>query len=303
MQSNSQQQKNAICTVDAATGLVIAGPVECRYHQSHASGNSFRHKEPSLSPKADAALVPQLSLAVSVMELPSLRGRTVRACPMAGKLGSWAAGWTQTGLAVVLWYGSEPSLFHTVHSGADGRTTHTLVLEPRPDRSTDIWKLSFGISPCHAHAILCYSMAGMEQLAPRSSIINLADGTETRIPTMESVISVAFSSWSPSGQHFSLEVTQHVGNRSRSLLGVYALENAAPIAHFTRDGDDLTWSLDGTMCLYPRYLRSQHTLSLIILSGRHWNTVRHCRLPPALCNALAPAGDVVVRIFKKGLAN
>ena len=72
-------------------------------------------------------------------------------------------------------------------------------------------------------------MVRIEQAA-RSCIINLADGTEHSISTMDSVISAGLNSWSPSGQHFSLDLHQHVLSKRPRVLCVYVLENAAPIA-------------------------------------------------------------------------
>lgn len=304
MQSARSQQQRAVCILDAATGCITAGPTECESHRLHAFFGLGGPEEPALSSRADAVLVPQLSLAVSVLELPSLQERTLLTCPLAGTLGSCAAGWTQTGLAAVLWCGIKPSLVLTVHNGADGCALNILTLEPQPNKSPEIQNLLFSISPRQAHVILCYSMAGMEQPA-RSSIINLADGNEHGISTMNSVISIGLDSWSPSGQHFSLDLQQHVESRSPHFLCVYALENAAPIAQFSRDKCNLqgvTWSLDATMCLVSHY--SDHlAISLISLSGSHKNTVRQIRQDPVLCNALAPAGDAIVRIFRTGLVH
>ena len=56
------------------------------------------------------------------------------------------------------------------------------------------------------------------------------------------------------------------------------------------------------MCLVSHY--SQHLVPFLIsLSGSRTSPVRHLPQHPVLCNALTPAGDAIIRIFRKGLVH
>ena len=214
MQSHSTSHVRAICTEDAATGRITAGPRKFSPQQLRVSSWSTDNTKGCqqhgsfLSPKADAILVPEVTPAVSMLQLPSLQELVRFACPLADMQGSCATGWSQTGLVAIVWYGRSPSLALTVHCASGGQAIHSIVLENEPSSAPSFYVFSFTMSPQHAHAVLnFYPTSASTMTTPGSFLVDLAKGSVMEIARfLNNGLASVRCSWSPSGQHFVVRV-------------------------------------------------------------------------------------------------
>ena len=261
LQSHRHLRQRLLCTLDAATGHIVAGPRECAPGNLEASDCFGHGVEDLVSSTADVILVPEQTPAIMMLHLPSLRQIARVICPLAGIQGSCAASWTRTNLFAVIWYGKIPSLVLTVHSGSEGQALHTLVLEAEPTSAPCFLYLSFSMAPQGAHAVLNYHLRGIS-MDSKSLILDVFDGTQGSLLSASGVILRGVRCcWSPSGQHFC--VREYMPDRhdiAGCTLGLYALGLASPIWEHSGDHDPPVVT-GWTVLLFAAQLWSQSHLA------------------------------------------
>ena len=78
----SHLRRRLLCTLDAATGHIVAGPRECAPGMLEVSDRFGHSAEGHVSPTADVILVPEQTSAISMLQLPALRPFALVVCPL-----------------------------------------------------------------------------------------------------------------------------------------------------------------------------------------------------------------------------